>query len=109
MMMRAAVAMLLLSQSTASAARLPSARGVATVRSHTALYQLRGGELAETIPTLESELDLDVVLEEAGETLVVLDFFAECERLPARNRFRLSRARVHLPGIAPAACSGACE
>ena len=38
---------------------------------------LRGGEMAPSIPILVTEEDLDVVLEEAGSALVVVDFYAE--------------------------------
>jgi len=41
------------------------------------LLGLRGGELAESIPLIVSEEDLELALEEAGPALVVVDFYAE--------------------------------
>lgn len=42
---------------------------------------LRGGELMPNVDTLETEADLDVVLDEAGSALVVVDFYVRLPRL----------------------------
>ena len=41
------------------------------------LLALRGGELAPSVPLLEEEADLEAVLDEAGDALVIVDFYAE--------------------------------
>jgi len=45
--------------------------------SRSVLLELRGGELAPSIDRLLTEDELDVALDEAGEALVVVDFYAE--------------------------------
>ena len=58
---------------------------VASRSSVTRLSMLRGGELAPSVDILVTEEDLDVALEQAGNALVVVDFYAEwcgpCQKL----------------------------